>query len=70
MKEKEKGLRYQHEIDFDVAEMYAKSNCKHCYGRGIVQMDHNFGDPIRKDRQKATKVDYCQCVHKMAKKYG
>jgi len=70
MKEKEKGLRYTHAVDPDVAEMYAKGNCKLCQGRGLVRIEHNFGDPIRNDSQVAVKADYCQCVHKAAKKYG
>jgi hypothetical protein len=69
-KKPDKSLVYRTTMDFDVAEMFAKSNCKHCYGRGYIETETgDISGTIRKGHPNAKSSSYCRCVHKNAKKY-
>jgi hypothetical protein len=58
-------------VDPDVAEMYAKSNCKHCHGLGIIRTQTGMHTTtIRYDRPVVEHMNYCVCTRKNAKKYG
>jgi len=69
--EKSKKLfeNFKYEIDFDVAEMFSRNNCKKCLGKGILESTHNFGRPIKRD-DFSQKTTYCDCVRKNSQKYS
>lgn len=46
----------------EMGRMYSKSNCKKCYGRGVLQYD----DPTAK----TSWAEYCTCAKRNMKKYG
>lgn len=56
-----KELKYQRVIRPDLAEDFAKANCKKCYGRGLL----TFQDVD----MPTTRYEYCSCVKKRIKLY-
>lgn len=68
--DKKQGFSYTTTVDYDVASMYASQKCKYCYGRGIIKTHSSQNKTIRKDDFLIENVNYCDCVHKNAKKYG
>jgi len=62
---------YTHNIDPDVLGLYAKENCKHCYGRGytIVDIGDGKNTTIRGDKIQ-TILNRCSCTAAAMKKYG
>jgi hypothetical protein len=66
-----KSFRYRFKVDEEVAEMYAKSNCKECFGKGVVRSQQGTGGgTIRRGGSVIQSINYCQCVRKNQRKYG
>jgi len=56
----EQELKYRQVIRKDLAEDFAKQNCKKCYGRGLLEFN---------DIDMPTRYEYCSCVKKRIKLY-
>ena len=57
-KSNEEGL-YTTTLYTQIAQAYAKNNCKHCYGRGMLNYISPEGEKYS---------NYCSCVQKNLKK--
>lgn len=47
-------MKFTQKIDFDLASVYARRNCKKCYGRGILTY-HDVGAT-------QPRYGYCSCA--------
>ena len=56
--------RADFEYILERAKIFAKSNCKQCYGKG-----YNLISMVDKDNPNQQYLKYCHCVNKNLKKY-
>ena len=64
--EKDEAIRKAEvESKIEMAKIYARKNCKDCYGRG-----YHLLDMIDKSRPLDKYLQYCSCVYKNMKKYS
>lgn len=63
-------MKHTYIVDLNVAAAYAKRNCKHCHGRGILEGESGEYGSLKHYEIKKFYHIYCSCVRKNAKKYG